>query len=197
MRSSYTDQTALGRACAQQNTCSVCYHKTQYLMLLYLCYHPLKSRCSQYDALTQAVLPVGFALSVSWEFKYITVTSPTIRWKCDGWQEQHLQTRRLTHCQCQSHLPSVFHLSSTDLTAFFHIVSFLTTKEHLMFSPLRTEKFYEKKIKLKDFHSTSLTSITQNLPSPRKNKRKQRNPQIYWPVTTKLSWFLVFFISLS
>lgn len=55
-----------------------------------------------------------------------------------------------------------------------------------MFSPLRTE-FYEKKIKRKDIHSRSLTSITQNLPTPKKNKGKQGNPQTYWPVMTKLS----------
>ena len=127
---------------------------------------------------------------------------PLFRCKCDGWQEQHLQTRRLAPCQCLSHLPSVFHLSSTDLTAFLHIVSFLTIKEPQMFSPLRTE-LYRKKIKLKDVDSRYLTCSTPNLPphkkpttnklTPKKNPN-QTNPN--FPTITKLSWFLLmFFIS--
>lgn len=42
-----------------------------------------------------------------------------------------------------------------------------------MFSQLRTEKFYGKKIKLKDIHSRNLTRIVPNLLIPRENKQQQ------------------------
>lgn len=52
-----------------------------------------------------------------------------------------------------------------------------------MFSPLRTEKFYGKKIKLEDIHSRNLTRIAPNLLIPTENKQTNK----YLPPSTKLS----------
>lgn len=43
-----------------------------------------------------------------------------------------------------------------------------------MFSPLRTEKFYGKKIKIKDIDSRNLTFSTPNRPTPKKTQQKQQ-----------------------